>query len=155
MRSTFRPIYRDRLFATQWNVLGAVGRSTPSTGGRLHGGSGAGLRLLIPMGATGCTQKISHIHCSANRRCAWYRPVGFGRGDQRGKYHHAAPFHPINTWTGGDVRHRGSHGFSASQGIVVRDASRQLTNVFGVYVPVTFEIWVLPCRRSKYIGERK
>ena len=66
-----------------------------------------------------------------------------------------APFHPVNTWTGGDVRHRGSHGFSASQGTFVRDASRQLTNVFGVYVPVTFEIWVLPCRRSKYIGERK
>ena len=79
---------------TSWEP---VGRSTPSAGGRPHGGSGAGLHLVIPVGdevfiiegATGCTQKKSHIHCSTNRRCAWYGPVGFGRGDQRGKYHHA------------------------------------------------------------------
>ena len=55
-----------------------------------------------------------------------------------------APFHPLNTWTGGDVRQRGSsqaHGFSVSQGIFAHDASRQLVDIFGVFVPVTFEIF--------------
>jgi hypothetical protein len=55
-----------------------------------------------------------------------------------------AVFHPLNTWTGGEVRGRGNlhaHGYSASQGIFVHSVSRNFRDVFGVYVPVTFEIF--------------
>jgi hypothetical protein len=34
-----------------------------------------------------------------------------------------------------------AHGYSASQGIFVHEASRQFVDVFGVYVPITFEIF--------------
>mmetsp|Transcript_4506 Transcript_4506/g.11353 ORF Transcript_4506/g.11353 Transcript_4506/m.11353 type:complete len:698 (+) Transcript_4506:1017-3110(+) len=55
-----------------------------------------------------------------------------------------APFHPLNVWNNGELRSRTNamaHGYSASQGIFVHDVSRQYRNIFGVYVPVTFEIF--------------
>jgi len=55
-----------------------------------------------------------------------------------------ASYHPLNTWTHGEVRGRSNlhaHGYSASQGIFVHEVSRQFRDVFGVYVPVTFEIF--------------
>uniref|UniRef100_A0A7S2Y4Q3 DEX1 C-terminal domain-containing protein n=1 Tax=Entomoneis paludosa TaxID=265537 RepID=A0A7S2Y4Q3_9STRA len=54
-----------------------------------------------------------------------------------------ATFHPLNTWSNGQMRGRNSHahGYSASQGIYVHEVSRQYTDIFGVYVPVTFEIF--------------
>lgn len=54
------------------------------------------------------------------------------------------PYHPLNTWTQGELRGRmngHAHGYSASQGIFVHEASRQYVDVFGVYVPITFEIF--------------
>jgi hypothetical protein len=55
-----------------------------------------------------------------------------------------APFHPLNVWNSGEMRSRtgGSvHGYSASQGIFLHEVSRQFRDIFGVYVPVTFEIF--------------
>jgi hypothetical protein len=55
-----------------------------------------------------------------------------------------APFHPLNVWNGGTSRGRtgvAAHGYTASQGIFVHEVSRQFRDIFGVYVPVTFEIF--------------
>jgi hypothetical protein len=55
-----------------------------------------------------------------------------------------APFHPLNVWNSGEMRGRTNafaHGYSASQGIFVHDVSRQYRDIFGVYIPVTFEIF--------------
>lgn len=55
-----------------------------------------------------------------------------------------APYHPLNTWSFGEVRGRSNmhaHGYSASQGIFVHATSRQYRDIFGVYVPTTFEIF--------------
>jgi hypothetical protein len=38
-------------------------------------------------------------------------------------------------------RNNFAQGFSASQGIFVREMSRQYRDIFGVYVPITFEIF--------------
>ncbi|KAG7355106.1 FG-GAP repeat-containing protein [Nitzschia inconspicua] len=55
-----------------------------------------------------------------------------------------APYHPLNVWNGGELRSRtggSAHGYSASQGIFVHEVSRQYRDIFGVYIPVTFEIF--------------
>ena len=55
-----------------------------------------------------------------------------------------SPYHPLNVWNNGEIRGRWNafaHGYSASQGIFVHDVSRQYRDIFGVYVPVTFEIF--------------
>lgn len=54
-----------------------------------------------------------------------------------------ASYHPLNTWTGGSLRTKSSHshGYSASQGVFIHEISRQYKDVFGVYVPITFEIF--------------
>ena len=55
-----------------------------------------------------------------------------------------APFHPLNVWNNGEIRGRTNtfaHGYSASQGIFVHEVSRQFRDIFGVYVPITFEIF--------------
>jgi hypothetical protein len=55
-----------------------------------------------------------------------------------------APYHPLNVWNHGELRGRmnaHAHGYSASQGIFVHEVSRQYRDIFGVYVPVTFEIF--------------
>ena len=54
------------------------------------------------------------------------------------------PYHPLNVWNTGEVRSRRNNfaqGFTASQGIFVHDVSRRFRDVFGVYVPVTLEIF--------------
>lgn len=56
----------------------------------------------------------------------------------------SAPHHPLNVWNNGEMRGRMntySHGFSASQGIFVHAVSREYRDIFGVFVPVTFEIF--------------
>jgi hypothetical protein len=55
-----------------------------------------------------------------------------------------SPYHPLNTWSQGELRGRTNghaHGYSASQGIYVHERSRQYVDIFGVYVPITFEIF--------------
>jgi hypothetical protein len=55
-----------------------------------------------------------------------------------------SPFHPLNTWNHGEIRGKTNsfaHGYSASQGIFVHEISRQYRDIFGIYVPVTFEIF--------------
>jgi len=55
-----------------------------------------------------------------------------------------APFHPLNVWNHGELRSRtnaAAHGYSASQGIFVHEVSRRFRDIFGVYVPITFEIF--------------
>ncbi|GKY92953.1 hypothetical protein MPSEU_000264200 [Mayamaea pseudoterrestris] len=54
------------------------------------------------------------------------------------------PYHPLNVWNNGETRSRfgGSvHGYSAPQGVYVHELSRQYTDVFGVYVHVTLEVF--------------
>ena len=56
----------------------------------------------------------------------------------------AVPFHPLNVWNNGEMRgstNTFAHGYSASQGIFIHDVSRQFRDIFGVYIPVTFEIF--------------
>jgi hypothetical protein len=56
----------------------------------------------------------------------------------------AVPYHPLNVWNNGEGRGRRNsfaQGFGASQGIFVHKVSRRYRDVFGVYVPVTFEIF--------------
>jgi hypothetical protein len=55
-----------------------------------------------------------------------------------------APFHPLNVWNRGEMRggmNAFAHGYSASQGIFVHRVSRDYHDIFGVYIPVTFEIF--------------
>jgi hypothetical protein len=123
------------------------------------GGSGPGLHIVVPAGedlyiieaSTGCTNKLSlgepistmvqvdDVH-GTNRLDL---VVATGAGNVI-TLETEAPFHPANTWTGGQHRGRSgthAHGFSASQGIFVHQSSRQTGDIFGVYVPVTFEIF--------------
>lgn len=56
----------------------------------------------------------------------------------------SAPYHPLNVWNNGEFRGRynnHAHGYSASQGIFVHSVSREYRDIFGVFVPVTFEIF--------------
>lgn len=53
-----------------------------------------------------------------------------------------APFHALNSWSSGELRSSTNalaHGYSASQGIFVH--SREFSNIFGVVVPIQFEIF--------------
>lgn len=158
---------------TSWNPVGR--RSGPL--GRPHGGSGAGLHIVVPAGDeifviegdSGCTHKVS-IGEPVSAMVQADDVHGTGKMDlvvatEEGNIitlETQAPFHPLNTWTNGNVRRRGNnhaHGYSATQGIFVHEVSRSLLDVFGVYVPVTFEIFdnrpgagIEPDRR-KYIGK--
>jgi len=134
--------------------------STLSSNKPLHGGQGSGLHIVQPHGQdlfivegySGCTQKIS-----IGEQVSAMVQVDDVHGTQKldlvvateaGRLvtlESQAPYHPLNTWTGGHVRgHRAAlhaHGYSASQGIFVHAVSRQFVDVFGVYVPITFEIF--------------
>lgn len=140
---------------TRWPQRPATVHGTPP-----HGGRGSGLHIVQPHGEdlfiiegfTGCTQKIS-----IGEQVSAMVQVDDVHGTQRldlvvateaGRLvtlESPAPYHPLNTWTGGQLRsHRAAthaHGYSASQGIFVHSVSRQFVDVFGVYVPVTFEIF--------------
>ena len=125
-----------------------------------HGGIGSGLHIVIPHGdamfivegATVCTHKIEMgAEVSAMVQADDLHGTNLldlvvitGSGSVM-TFETATPYHPLNTWTGGSARnHRSTshtHGYSASQGIYVHDNTRQYTDIFGVYVPITFEIF--------------
>jgi len=124
-----------------------------------HGGSAGGLHVVQPIdtylviveGGSGCTQSIEvgekidsavqadDIH-GTNKLDLVISTV-FGNVITMES---EAPFHPLNVWNNGELRSRtnaAAHGYSASQGIFVHEVSRQYRDIFGVYVPVTFEIF--------------
>eukprot|EP00523_Entomoneis_sp_CCMP467_P013838 CAMPEP_0168789190 /NCGR_PEP_ID=MMETSP0725-20121227/12723_1 /TAXON_ID=265536 /ORGANISM="Amphiprora sp., Strain CCMP467" /LENGTH=1231 /DNA_ID=CAMNT_0008839489 /DNA_START=20 /DNA_END=3715 /DNA_ORIENTATION=+ len=123
-----------------------------------QGGAASGLHIVQPVSrqlhiveaGSGCTQKVligddissmvqvDDIH-GTNRLDLL---VSTGSGNMV-TLESSASYHPLNTWSGGQMRGRNSqaHGYSASQGIYIHEVSRQYTDVFGVYVPVTFEIF--------------
>lgn len=131
----------------------------PSPIPALHGGSGPGLHIVQPHGTdlfivegySGCTQKISigeeisamvqvdDVHATNKLDLVIATESG-----NIVTLESMASYHPLNTWTGGEVRGRSNlhaHGYSATQGIFVHAVSRQFADIFGVYVPVTFEIF--------------
>ena len=133
-------------------------KTTQKDGEPPKGGSSPGLHIVQPMekqlyvveGGSGCTQKVvigdeigtmvqvDDIH-GTNRLDLL---VATKAGNVV-TLESSAKFHPLNTWTGGDMRGRNSHshGYSASQGVFVHEVSRQFSDIFGVYVPITFEIF--------------
>lgn len=132
----------------------------PASGAIPHGGSAAGLHVVQPVGSnlyiieagSGCTQLISigeeiasmvqadDVHGTNNIDLV----ISTKSGDIVTLESPAVPYHPLNVWNTGEVRGRRNnfaHGFSASQGIFVHEMSRQYRDIFGVYVPITFEIF--------------
>lgn len=137
------------------------------------GGNGPGLHVVMPVGedlfvvesSTGCTSKLSlgeqistmvqvdDVHGTNKLDLV----VSTGSGNVV-TLETEAPFHPANTWVGGSHRKRSNnyaHGYSSSQGIYVHKNSRHTGDIFGVYVPVTFEIFDnrKPGAARKYIVE--
>jgi hypothetical protein len=125
-----------------------------------QGGSGPGLHIVQPHGehlfilegSSGCTQKISMgTEISAMVQVDDVHATDFldlilaTESGSIVTLESMAPFHPLNTWTGGMHRnHRSStqaHGYSASQGIFLNDISRQYPDIVGIFVPFTFEIF--------------
>jgi hypothetical protein len=125
-----------------------------------HGGSSTGLHVVQPVGSnlyiieagSGCTQMISigeeitamvqadDVHGTNNIDLV----ISTKSGDIVTLESPAVPYHPLNVWNTGEVRGRRNnfaHGFTASQGIFVHEMSRQYRDIFGVYVPITFEIF--------------
>jgi hypothetical protein len=126
----------------------------------LQGGNGPGLHIVQPHGehlfilegSTGCTQKISigtevsaMVQVDDVHATDYLDLILATESGNIVTLESMAPFHPLNTWTGGMHRnHRSTsqaHGYSASQGIFLHDVSRQFTDILGVYVPFTFEIF--------------
>lgn len=127
----------------------------------LQGGSAAGLHvvqpigtyLLIVEGGSGCTQSIEigeqidaaiqvdDVHGTNKLDLV----ISTASGNVI-TIKSEAPFHPLNVWNSGsgEVRSRtnaAAHGYSSSQGIFVHERSRRYRDIFGVYVPLTFEIF--------------
>lgn len=125
-----------------------------------HGGRASGLHVVQPIGSnlyiieggSGCTQMISigeeivamvqadDVHGTNNIDLV----ISTKSGNIITLDSPAVPYHPLNVWNSGEVRSRRNNfaqGFSASQGIFVHEMSRQYRDIFGVYVPVTFEIF--------------
>jgi hypothetical protein len=145
-------LYRN---GTKWEPQAKVARDKPP-----HGGSSPGLHIVQPIGSnlyiieggSGCIQAISigeevsamvqadDVHGTNNLDLV----ISTTSGNIVTLESPAVPYHPLNVWNTGEVRSRKNNfaqGFTASQGIFVRDVSRQYRDVFGVYVPVTFEIF--------------
>ena len=123
-----------------------------------HGGTAGGLHIVQPLGmdlyivegGSGCTQQLSigdkisamvqveDVHATGLLDLVIATESGNTITLESG-----APYHPLNTWGGGGSRRRGTHahGYSASQGVFVHEISRQYVDIFGVYVPITFEIF--------------
>ena len=124
-----------------------------------HGGSAGGLHVVQPIdsylviveGGSGCTQSVEigekmdsavqadDVH-GTNKLDLVISTVSGNVITLESE----APFHPLNVWNNGELRSRtnaAAHGYSASQGIFVHEVSRQYRDIFGVYVPVTFEIF--------------
>lgn len=124
-----------------------------------HGGGAPGLHIVYPEGKTvyvieggsGCSQTVS-IGDEVSAMVQVDDVHGTNRLDlvvttEAGDtitLESSSPYHPLNTWNRGELRGRTNshaHGYSASQGIFVHESSRQYIDVFGIYVPVTIEIF--------------
>jgi hypothetical protein len=124
-----------------------------------HGGSSIGLHIVQPVGshlivmeaASGCSQTISigddiltMVQADDVHGTNSLDLVITTASSNIITLDSPAPFHPLNVWNNGEIRGRTNtfaHGYSASQGIFVHEVSRQFRDIFGVYVPVTFEIF--------------
>lgn len=125
-----------------------------------HGGGAPGLHIVQPIGSnlyiveagSGCVQmvaigeevaamvQVDDVHGTNNLDLV----VSTTSGNIVTLESPVVPYHPLNVWNTGEVRSRRNNfvqGFTASQGIFVRDVSRRFRDVFGVYVPVTLEIF--------------
>lgn len=164
---------------TIWSNKSGEKRIRQQYANYLHGGPGPGLHIVQPVhenlyiieAATACTQSFP-VGDNITAMIQVDDVHGTGRLDlviptASGKIltlESATPFHPLNTWSNGELRglmNAHAHGYSASQGIFVHEVSRQLLDVFGVYMPVTFEIFdnrpgihVEPDRRKYIISIR-
>ena len=123
------------------------------------GGRSSGLHIVYPYGedlfiveaGSGCTQKLSigsNITCMVQvddvHATGMLDLVVATESGDIVTLETTAPFHPLNSWNHGEVRglsNSYAHGYSASQGIFVHDVSRQFIDVFGVFLPITFEIF--------------
>eukprot|EP00980_Cylindrotheca_fusiformis_P024947 scaffold12769_cov141-Cylindrotheca_fusiformis.AAC.7 len=129
------------------------------TGVPIHGGSAHGLHIVLPIGSrlvimeagSGCSQSIAigddiltmvqadDVHGTNNLDLVITTASG-----NTVTLESKSPYHPLNVWNNGESRGRVNgavHGYSASQGIFVHDVSRQFRDIFGVWIPVTFEIF--------------
>ena len=140
---------------------GRSGKSGSSTAdGPPHGGSAPGLHIVQPIGTnvyiveggSGCTQifavgeeieamvQADDVHGTNNLDLV----ISTTAGNIITLESADVPYHPLNVWNTGEVRSRRNNhaqGLTASQGIFVRDVSRRYRDIFGVYVPVTFEVF--------------
>jgi hypothetical protein len=102
--------------------------------------AGSGCSQVIPMGDTISTMvQVDDVHGTSRLDLIVSTEAG-----EVITLESPAPYHPLNTWTQGELRGRmngHAHGYSASQGIYVHERSRQFIDIFGVYVPITFEIF--------------
>ena len=137
---------------TRWE---ARTRKSSSPGG----GTAPGLHIVVPVGETlfiieagsGCTQnfdvgeemvamvQVDDVHGANSLDLVVSTTAG-----NIITMESSAPYHPLNIWNNGESRGRfnnHAHGYSSSQGIFVHSVSRQYRDVFGVFVPVTFEIF--------------
>jgi hypothetical protein len=138
---------------TKWTPAASAPKSVPV------GGEAPGLHIVQPLGqhlyviegASGCSHKVS-----IGDEVATMVQVDDVHGNNRldlviatesgnvVTFEASAPYHPLNIWNHGDLRGRmngNTHGYSAPQGIFIHEQSRQYVDIFGVYVPVTFEIF--------------
>lgn len=129
------------------------------TGLPLHGGSANGLHIVLPIGSnlvimeagSGCSQSIAvgddiltmvqadDVHGTNSLDLVITTASG-----NIVTLESKSPYHPLNVWNNGESRGRvnaAAHGYSASQGIFVHDVSRQFRDIFGVWIPITFEIF--------------
>ncbi len=144
---------------TAWNPRSRGEGQKPSST-TPQGGSAPGLHIVQPVGSSlkiieggsGCTQTIAigeeitsmvqadDVHGTNSIDLV----VTTRAGDIVTLESPAVPYHPLNVWNSGEVRGRRNsfaQGFSASQGIFVHEMSRQYRDIFGVYVPITFQIF--------------
>lgn len=124
-----------------------------------HGGNAHGLHIVLPIGSnlviieagSGCSQSVAlgddilamvqadDVHGTNNLDLVITTAAG-----NIVTLESKSPYHPLNVWNNGESRGRVNavaHGYSASQGIFVHDVSRQFRDIFGVWIPVTFEIF--------------
>jgi hypothetical protein len=125
-----------------------------------HGGSAKGLHVVQPIGSdlfiaeagSGCIQTIDigdevfamvqadDVHGTDRLDLV----VSTASGNIVTLECPAVPYHPLNVWNNGETRGRRNtfaQGYGASQGIFVHSVSRRYRDIFGVYIPVTFEIF--------------
>jgi hypothetical protein len=142
---------------TRWTKRSS--KSNPDNLSSAHGGSSGGLHIVQPVqthlviieGGSGCLQSmeigediVSMVQADDVHGTNKLDLVVSTVSGNVVTLEFDAPFHPLNVWNGGTSRGRtgvAAHGYTASQGIFVHEVSRQFRDIFGVYVPVTFEIF--------------